>query len=419
MERHPSSDLTGQPLPRWQSLLWGVPLHLLAGLLAALLLATPIAADLEQTVGLHWLFHLRGARPAPDTVAVVAIDRESAQRLGLPIKPGEWPRAIHARLVDALASAGVRTIVFDLTFATPAKQPSDDAQLAAAIKGAGNVVLVDSLRRESAQAGTAGPGEAGAMPSDHPVPPTAEIAQAAMAHVPFPLPKTGRVDAFWTFMATSGELPTLPAVAFQAYSRAELGILLGRSGEAPDRAGSDVDSAAPRLAHDESLVGTMLRLRTLLADRPESALRGLFAPSSNGDPAQSETLRTLVGLYAGDDARYLDFYGPPRTITTLAYADLLDTAGAASLAGKAVFVGFSGASAPEQDRVRDHYTTVFSRDDGVDLSGVEIAATAFANLLERREVHPLPLWQQSASNRGRTTISWICRPLASISTVPN
>jgi adenylate cyclase len=55
-------------------------------------------------------------------------------------------------------------------------------------------------------------------------------------------------------------------------------------------------------------------------------------------------------------------------------------------AGKAVFVGFSEQLQPEQ---KDGFYTVFSEASGLDLSGVEIAATAFANLLDRRFVAPL------------------------------
>jgi len=46
--------------------------------------------------------------------------------------------------------------------------------------------------------------------------------------------------------------------------------------------------------------------------------------------------------------------------------------------GKAVFVGFSALSQPEQDRYGDDYETVFSQPSGLNISGVEIAATAFA-----------------------------------------
>jgi adenylate cyclase len=53
------------------------------------------------------------------------------------------------------------------------------------------------------------------------------------------------------------------------------------------------------------------------------------------------------------------------------------------LKGKVVFVGYSDLAEPEQP---DRFYTVFTDADGVDLSGVEIMATAFANLLTDRSL---------------------------------
>ena len=57
---------------------------------------------------------------------------------------------------------------------------------------------------------------------------------------------------------------------------------------------------------------------------------------------------------------------------------------AGGLAGRVVFVGQSELINLHEDG----FVTVFSRADGVDLSGVEIAATAFANLLDGRLLEP-------------------------------
>jgi adenylate cyclase len=54
-----------------------------------------------------------------------------------------------------------------------------------------------------------------------------------------------------------------------------------------------------------------------------------------------------------------------------------------------VFVGFSDLYDPGQP---DRFYTVFTNEDGVDLSGVEIAATAFANLLTDRSLKPVGAW---------------------------
>jgi adenylate cyclase len=92
----------------------------------------------------------------------------------------------------------------------------------------------------------------------------------------------------------------------------------------------------------------------------------------------------LVNLYTGENRQYLNFYGPPRSVTTLPYYQALqlgsDTTDSASvdLRGKAVFIGLSENLLAER---QDSFHTVFSKTNGVFISGVEIAATAFLNLL--------------------------------------
>jgi len=95
----------------------------------------------------------------------------------------------------------------------------------------------------------------------------------------------------------------------------------------------------------------------------------------------------LVKLYAGADSHYLNFYGPPATIRRISYDDALGNPGRrdspSDVAGKVVFVGAAELASAEQE---DDFSTVFGREDGVDLSGVEIAATVFSNLLTDRTI---------------------------------
>ncbi|MDD3352353.1 adenylate/guanylate cyclase domain-containing protein [Zoogloea sp.] len=98
----------------------------------------------------------------------------------------------------------------------------------------------------------------------------------------------------------------------------------------------------------------------------------------------------LAGL--DNHPRPLNLYGPIGTIRTLSYADalaLLDDPAQAvhTFQDKAVLVGFSESN---QSRQSDIFHTPFSRDDGVDLSGVELAATAVANLLDGSALRRLP-----------------------------
>lgn len=77
-------------------------------------------------------------RPPPADIVIVAIDENSLSKLGR----WPWSRRLHAALVDRLKDDGARVIGLDLVFAEPdtADQPAD-AELAAAVQRAGNVVL--------------------------------------------------------------------------------------------------------------------------------------------------------------------------------------------------------------------------------------------------------------------------------------
>jgi class 3 adenylate cyclase len=59
------------------------------------------------------------------------------------------------------------------------------------------------------------------------------------------------------------------------------------------------------------------------------------------------------------------------------------------LSGRAVFVGYQELGIPQAS---DSFPTAFPSPDGVDQSGVEIAATAFANLLHGEGLRALPEW---------------------------
>lgn len=106
---------------------------------------SPQGTAIEEQFGLYWLFHLRGERTAPADVVVIAVDQASATHLELPLKPSLWSRALHARLIDRLVEAGARVVVFDLVFDRPGSDARHDKQFAAALKHAGNVVLVERL----------------------------------------------------------------------------------------------------------------------------------------------------------------------------------------------------------------------------------------------------------------------------------
>ena len=109
-------------------------------------------------------------------------------------------------------------------------------------------------------------------------------------------------------------------------------------------------------------------------------------------PAEAQALRALARVYRGPEAYYISFYGTPGTIPSYSAADLLvpdraDAIPADELRGRVVFVGFQELDIPQ---AQDSFPTAFRAAGGVDLAGVEIAATAFGNLLHDHTLRALP-----------------------------
>ncbi len=404
---------------------WSRPVAIGAVTAAAglIFMALPLGAFLEEWAGLNLLFRLRGPRTPPSDVLIVAIDRPAADALGLPSNPNRWPRTQHAELVDALHRGGAATIVLDIVFDEPGA-PEDDRTLAEAVRRAGTVVLAQQLVRESVPMPGADP-RASPDPFhlERLAPPLPSLAEAAAGLAPFPLPKVPvRVSRYWTFKAGAGNAPSLPVVAFHVHGREAHGPLVALlrtvGASAPD--GSPLESPGlPSSGHAEH---TVRALREAVERDPTTRARLdkaiARAPSPSATARERRLLERLARLYAGPDAPYLDFYGPPRTIATASYdlalARLAGTGAALDVRGKAVFVGLSAYTGTEQ---RDGVNTVFSQPNGLDLSGVEIAATALGNILEGRSVESASLGAQLALAVGWGValglVAWRLQALAS------
>ena len=369
---------------------------LLVGLLGVA--AAPLVPRLEDT-GLDLLFRLRGARQAPRDVVVVSVDKASAQALGLPPEAERWPRAIHARLVEGLGRAGAAAVAFDIYFGQP-RDPAGDRSLADAIARAGNVVLCSRLDRDIAPLPGLRGDPSAEMHVEKEIPPTSAVAEGVLAHAPWPLPKVparlpARVSQYWAFKTGAGGVPTLPVVAFQAYALKRDENLLRDLEPLGAWEKGALPAQAAGVLRPRVLVETIRRIREIFEGDPSLGnrlLRDLDGPGEPGGEA-GPLLRALVALYSGDRSRHLNYYGPPFTIPTVSYRDALKVlespatdGGGSAFREKAVFVGVSERSWPDQ---KDGFPTPFSEPSGLDLSGVEIAATAFANLLEDLAVEPL------------------------------
>ena len=402
----------------------GLALGVVIGLLGALATSLPRMSEIEEDFELRWLFHLRGATEAPSEVVIVAIDEQSAQKLGLPNKPSEWPRDLHAQLIDRLARAGARLICFDLTFDTPSRTPQHDVEFAAAARRAANVVLTDSLRKETARQTNASGQTIGEILIEKVTPPIPILEQAALAHAPFPLPKESRVNTFWTFKTSAGDNPTLPVIAFQIYAFDVYDDFLDLLRKVAPRLTIAPPATAKALVASSDAGGLITTLRNVFLSDPQIGERMSRELRNTSDqdltPKKKRLIQSLLSLYRSNEVAYLNFHGPPRSLATVPYHEVLNPSDpnvrvVNNFEGKAVFVGFSAFSQPEQDRIRDDYQTVFSQPSGLNISGVEIAATAFANLLDDRPVRPIPFpWQLGVVILWGVALGAACRMLRPI-----
>jgi serine/threonine protein kinase len=104
---------------------------LLAGLVFLPIATTETASRIELGQ-LDNLFVLRGPmQPSPD-VMIVSMDEQSYSNLAVPLT-SQWPRELHARLVNRLADAGARRVVFDILFVEPSVDAKNDEGFAFAM----------------------------------------------------------------------------------------------------------------------------------------------------------------------------------------------------------------------------------------------------------------------------------------------
>src|SRR5262245_52775261 len=369
-------------------------LGFLMGIVGVLLGFFPLTHDIEEDVGLGLLFKLRGIRKPPSDVVVVSIDRQSSDYLKVADNPEKWPRSLYARLVEKLARQGVRVIVFDLYFVDPRSGKEDNA-LAAVMKKARSVVLAERLKAKDVPSSGAGESHAGDHTIVETLKPIPLLAQSAAATAPFVLPQLPvKVNQYWTFQTGAGDSPTFPVVAFQLYASPvyeEFIRLLEKV--SPNHAGKVRGDAAA--AMQTRVTARSIRdMRTIFESDPsigEKMIAELEQTRPVGDENRYKLLKALVKMHAGANRRYLNYYGPPRTLSTIPFYRVLRLGEGPEtkpldLKGKAVFIGLSEIWLTEK---RDSFYTVFSRDKGVFISGVEIAATAFANLLEDAPIKPL------------------------------
>lgn len=354
--------------------------------------------ELEENFGLDLLFGLRGIRKAPSDVVIVSIDRESADALNLPDDPRKWPRSLHASLTGKLSSNGAAAIAFDVIFADK-HSAREDNLFAQALRKARNVVLCQTMKVENVSLAEERGLPGGELNITKVLSPIPSFSESAVATAPFPVPKvSNKVSQYWMFTTAAGDKPTLPVTAFQVFMMQvydDFFLLLKKVG--PNQA-SQLPSDRDEIINSGGIERLIRNIRHIFQSEPLVAERMLDelhnSKTLTSDTRKYRLINLLIRMYGkSSHSQYLNFYGPARTITTIPYHKVLHMNSgspggiqSSDIKGKAVFVGLSQLSPVDQ---KESFFTVYSQRQGLDLSGIEIVATAFANLVEDMPVQPV------------------------------
>jgi adenylate cyclase len=374
----------------------GSVLGLAIGVLGLIIGLLPFGLTIEERIGLDLLFTLRGVKKPPNDVVIISLDKQSANFLNVSDDYRKWPRRIHAKLIEALRHEGAAVIVFDVLF-DESRSRDEDEVLSSAIQKAGNVVLCCFLKTERMAITAERATSTRVIQTVELIPPIPLFQNFAMAIAPFPLPKIPyKVSQYWTFKQDAGDAPTLPVVAFQIYAMDANKDLIELIKKVNETHVNPVLPNQPKISHAQDVDRFMREMRGLFfrdVTLGENTLKELGRSGlMNKNPSLHRKIKSLIKMYQSPPSLYFNFYGPPQTITTIPYYQALQQYGkglgsseSISLKDKAIFIGHSPKFQHEQ---KEMFFTVFSESSGLDLSGVEIAATGFANLLEDVHIEP-------------------------------
>lgn len=310
-------------------------------------------------------FTWRGPITPPPQITLVSLNQQAAENLGQSRQV--FSRTHHAQLINDLTNAQAALVVFDVAFKS-ARSEEEDLRLQTAIAAANRVVLFDYLKRFQVD----NPQSESSADVEEFIPPLKRFADVARGSGHFVLPKTqASVAFFYPVLEVQGQ-PRLsqPLVAYSLFAPQLWRQYLDK-----------VKQAGAPMAHGEY---------------DWVAIKDFSAPqkSAFAKLCQDASCQTLWRCFNSPEGVLINFYGPPGHLPQWPIDQVLAMSAQEKsryFAGKIVYVGLIENQQTEQ---QDAYRTVFTKANGLDLSGVEISANVLGNLLQGNFLIPLSYWQQ-------------------------
>ena len=368
------------------------PVILCLSVVAMAIAATEQGFSLEESA-LAELFRLRGPVAPPEQVVIVGLNKSTAEAFAeLPADREDWPatlrrcdqryggmhdlqeienfewlpRGIYACVADILKRQGAPLVAFDVFFKESSRRAPGNDALIESFADHGRVLSLSFAERVDA-----GKDANNRSINDSVERPDPSIADATIATAPFVLPRPdGPTLAFWTKKPSLPEPIQLPLAAITAWHF--------------DHLADFAELIEPSIVGAEG--DAMTNYVSLLLEQDGSSFDGQLAQFAD-QGGNAEAIRQLYELHNGQSIRYLSYYGPSETIQLIQLHELLfDQVPAQSLGNlrdAAVFVGYHETRRSQDD---DTFHAPYAGRLGTQISGVEIAATAFANLRDGQKI---------------------------------
>lgn len=362
----------------------------LIGIAVALFSLTPLATQLEEDIALPLLFKYRGSATPPEEVIIVSIDKISAEILRLPDDPEKWPRSYYAQLIRKLNQQHPAIITFNILFDEPREEKYDQL-LAEAMNIDKNIIVSNYLKLNSIHNSNL-ISQFNYQQIINPIP---IIEQAAVAVAPFPIPKTSStIKQFWTYKKSAGDIATLPVITFQSYILKHCYQEIFNLFEQLKLVDQfQFPSTFFVLVHHTDSSYIQNAIHNFFIHQP-AYLKQLEQLINNSHYSEQKTklLTSWIALLKNPNSLYFNHYGKAKTINSIPFYQALvsDVLNPKLFHNKIVLIGYSEDIEPEKNQ---GLYTVFSN-NSKNISPIEIAATAVANLIDNSWLKPLSIQNQ-------------------------
>lgn len=378
-------------------------LFIAAAALAFVIISSSVSEYFERDLGLRLLYRLRGPLAPPADIALIKLDGQSAAQLGTAGEVNPWPRRAYACLIERLTSLGAKLVVVDVAFLPRRVQESnwqapalicpatagmtdETRALGAAISNAHRVLLVQWMNMDF------DPDDPRALQLIRREMPDYSLLRESLGAAPFILPKTAQsVLTFSTFLGEGRNDPTLPTLALAADVIADGEA--GRGQELARAAGQSPKSLRDIDGPEKIITLIAAELADSSNRKPEgwrceySSLLCAFGASIDHSQARAMGLRDVALLAS---PHFYNHFGGANHLRSVSAGQLLDLD---SGDGSAAFdlrnvVAFVGAAEYGTTQQSDSFQTPIGNRYNLQTSGVELLATAFANLKLGNSLNP-------------------------------